>query len=296
MRIFFFRGCLSNRKSKGILSEKRVTRNQGIPYGKMQKPEVTIIIPNYKTAGLTKLCLRSLRLHTNLERVKVIVVDNDSQDASTEYLRGVEWIRLIERPAVPGETGPQMHARALDLALAEVDTPYFMVMHTDTIVINDLWLDFLINRLIASPKIAGIGSWKLEIVSPWKRVGKVFETFFRRLLGRKSQKEVRYLRSHCAMYRTAHVRQVGQGFFDDTTAGKSLHLALVNAGFEMYFIESAELMKFVRHLNHATMILNPQPKDRKTSKPAARQRIERELESLHYREILADDSLDRLQA
>lgn len=49
----------------------------------MQKPEVTIIIPNYRTVDLTKLCLRSLRRHTNLERVRVIVVDNDSQDAST---------------------------------------------------------------------------------------------------------------------------------------------------------------------------------------------------------------------
>ena len=260
----------------------------------MQKPEVTIIIPNYRTVDLTKLCLRSLRRHTNLERVRVIVVDNDSQDASTEYLRSVEWIRLIERPPVPGETGPEMHARALDLALAEVDTPYFMVIHTDTIVINDLWLDFLINRIIASPKIAGIGSWKLELVSRWKRAGKAFETFFRRLFGRKSRREVLYLRSHCAMYRTDLVREVGLGFFDGDTAGKSLHLALVKAGYDMRFIESPELMKFVRHLNHATMILNPSPNDRKTSKPAARQRIERELESLHCREILADDELDRI--
>ena len=68
----------------------------------------------------------------------------------------------------------------------------------------------------------------------------------------------------------------------------------MKAGYDMRFIESPELMKFVRHLNHATMILNPSPNDRKTSKPAARQRIERELESLHCREILADDELDRI--
>ena len=260
----------------------------------MQKPEVTIIIPNYKTADLTRLCLRSLRRHTNPERVRVIAVDNDSQDASTEYLRGVELIRLIERPPVPGETGPQMHARALDLALAEVDTPYVMVIHTDTIVINDLWLDFLVNRLIASPKIAGVGSWKLETVSKWKAFGKSLETGIRRLFGRKSKKETHYLRSHCALYRTEAVREVGRPFCDDDTAGKSLHLALAAAGYDMRFIESAELMKFIRHLNHATMILNPSCNDRKTSKPAARRRIERELESLHYREILADETLDRL--
>ena len=260
----------------------------------MQKPEVTIIIPNYKTADLTRLCLRSLRRHSDLERIRVIVVDNDSQDASTEYLRGVEWIKLIERPAVPGESGPQMHARALDLALAEVDTPYFMVIHTDTIVINDLWLDFLVNRLIASPKIAGVGSWKLERVPVWKRFGKAVETVVRRLFGRRNRMETLYLRSHCALYRTDAVREVGQAFCDNDTAGKALHLALVAAGYDMRFIESDELMKFIRHLNHATMILNPSRNDRKTSRPAARRRIERELESLHYREILADPSLDRL--
>lgn len=280
--------------NKSILVEETLTCEFENTNGKMQKPEVTIIVPNYKTADLTRLCLRSLRRHTNLERIRVIAVDNDSRDASTEYLRSVEWIKLIERPPVSGESGPQMHARALDLALAEVDTPYFMVIHTDTIVINDLWLDFLINRLIASPKIAGIGSWKLETVSKWKSFGKTLETFIRKMLGRKTKKETRYLRSHCALYRTDAVREIGQPFCDDDTAGKSLHLALVAAGYDMLFISSAELMKFIRHLNHATMILNPSRNDRKTSKPAARRRIEHELESLHYREILADETLDRL--
>ncbi len=259
----------------------------------MQNPEITIIIPNYKTVELVKLCLRSLRMHTKADRLRVVVVDNDSRDASTEYLRTVEWITLIERPSVPGETGPEMHARALDLALSRVTTPLVMVIHTDTVVINDLWLDFLVNRLNASPKIAGIGSWKLEYVSPWKIFAQKIETAIRRLLGRKPKKERRYLRSHCALYRTDLVRRHTRGFFDGNTAGHSLFDSLVGAGYEMRFVEAPELMKFIRHLNHATMILNPQPGDRKTAKPAARQRIERELEALHYRDILAREDLDK---
>ncbi|MDR0931823.1 MAG: glycosyltransferase [Victivallales bacterium] len=262
----------------------------------MQKPEVTVIVPNYKTVELTKLCLRSLRKHSNLERIKVVIVDNGSQDASTEYLRGVEWITLIERQVEPGETGFEMHAKALDLAFAEVDTPYVMIMHTDTIVVNDLWLDFLINRLIASPKIAGIGSWKLEVMSRRKKLGKKFEIVFRKIFKRKNVSDTRYLRSHCALYRTNLVREVNTGFADGESAGKALHLALVSAGYDMRIVEPEELLKFIRHLNHATMILNPSPRDRKTSKPLARQRIERELEALHYRDILAEDTLDRLQA
>ena len=132
----------------------------------MQKPEVSIVIPNYKTPELTRLCLRSLRRHTDLERVRVIVVDNDSRDASLDYLRKVEWIELLER-TTDGESGPEMHARALDLALEKVDTPFLLVIHTDTIVVNDLWLDFLLNRINSDPNIAGVGSWKLEIVPFW---------------------------------------------------------------------------------------------------------------------------------
>lgn len=55
----------------------------------MSTPEVTVIIANYKTPELTRLCLRLLRMHTAPERYKVIVVDNDSQDESLEYLRGL---------------------------------------------------------------------------------------------------------------------------------------------------------------------------------------------------------------
>ena len=41
---------------------------------------VTILIPNYKTLELTKVCLRLIRKFTNLDQAKVIVIDNDSQD------------------------------------------------------------------------------------------------------------------------------------------------------------------------------------------------------------------------
>lgn len=258
----------------------------------MQKPEVSIVIPNYKTPELTRLCLRSLRRHTDLERVRVIVVDNDSHDASLDYLRKVEWIELLER-TTDGESGPEMHARALDLALEKVDTPFLLVIHTDTIVVNDLWLDFLLNRINSDPNIAGVGSWKLEIVPFWKRIGKFFEEGIRRLAGRHRVVEERYLRSHCALYRTELVRSRTSGFFDGDTAGHSLHRSLVEAGYRMVFIESPELMRFIRHLNHATMILNPETGGRKTTRPAARRRLEKELKSLHYDELMEDDSLDR---
>ncbi len=77
--------------------------------------QVTILIPNYKTLYLTKLCLRLIRKHTNLNQAKVIVIDNDSQDSSLTYLRNLPWIELIERKVVPNEGAVSAHSRALDL-------------------------------------------------------------------------------------------------------------------------------------------------------------------------------------
>src|SRR6185312_4131555 len=107
----------------------------------MRTPEVTILVPNYKTLELTKLCLRLLRKFTDPNQVKVIVVDNDSRDASLDYLRSLAWIELIERTAIPGESPPLSHARALDLGLARTNTPYVLSIHTDTLVHHPKWLD-----------------------------------------------------------------------------------------------------------------------------------------------------------
>lgn len=263
---------------------------------------LTIIIVQYKTPELTRLCLRLLNLHTDLQKIKIVVVDNRSEDESLEYLRRLSWVTLVERPGVPGEGGPAAHARALDLGLEYADTPFVMVMHTDTFVTSDDWLDYLLAPF-QNRKVAGVGSWKLERQSLLKRGGKWLEDFFKhRILapltgGRVGAKKARfadhyYLRSHCAVYRTALVKQHTQGFCGGDTAGKTTHQNLVKAGYEMIFLPADELIRYVCHLNHATMILHPELGGRKTGTPAARRRLAAEMNRLHYREILADATLD----
>ena len=254
--------------------------------------DCTIIIPNYKTPELTKLCLRSLRKHTDLGRARIVVVDNDSADASLEYLRSLKWITLVERKTA-GESGPEMHARALDEALKLVDTPFFAVMHTDTIVGSDKWLDYLLGAFDGAPKLAGVGSWKLEKSSKLKYYGQRLEDLVRRIfLHRRHKPEERYLRSHCAVYRTDPVRRYTKGFYDGETAGRSLHRMLVAAGYEMRFLESFELGAYIRHLNHATMILNPSG-DGRTSKASSRRKLAGKMDDAAYAAILADDTLDQ---
>ncbi len=245
----------------------------------MRNPELTIILPNYKTPELTPLCLAAIRRHTDLERIRLIAVDNDSADESLEYLKTqTDWLTLLERKT-EGESAPVMHSRALDLAMTKVETPFVIVIHTDTIMLNSGWLDFMLDKVKADPMVAGTGSWKLENMPPVKAFFKRIETAFRRMIGKKILDREHYFRSHCALYRTDAVRKTN-GFSDGDTAGASLFRDLHSAGYKLPFIQSEELSRYMCHLNHATMILNPHGKGHKTSSPGMKKRLEKKLAEL----------------
>jgi glycosyltransferase involved in cell wall biosynthesis len=270
----------------------------------MTNPQVTILIPNYKTLELTKLCLRLIRKHTDLNQAKVLVIDNDSQDSSLDYLRTLSWIALIERKSIPGESPALSHSRALDLALACVTTPYVLSIHTDTLVRNKDWLPFLLQQIKKHPNIAGVGSWKLESKPAWKNILKSLERITQRIFYRVSGKENHaiegldhnhfYLRSHCALYRTDLIRQYQLSFADgEEVAGKAMHRKLIAQGHDMIFLASDVLFAYMDHINHATTVLNPELSRREKSVTKGLRRIEKSLASFNSHQILQDESLDR---
>ncbi|WP_126456888.1 glycosyltransferase family 2 protein [Sulfuriflexus mobilis] len=269
----------------------------------MSKPEVTILLPNYKTPEITKICLRLLRKYTDTSRIHVIAIDNASGDASLDYLRSLSWIELIERPNYEDESGPLSHSHALDEAMERVTTPYVLSMHTDTFVRRHDWLDFLLARIKADDNIAGVGSWKLE-VKPWikrvlKRIEYKWQSFYFPLVGKGYGKlegkgdNFLYLRSHCALYRTDLIRKYGLKFSQENdTAGRILHKKLVEHGHVMQFIPSEELIDYMVHLNHATMLLNPELGIRKHKRVKGLKRIKQVFEELECEKVLQDTSLD----
>ena len=272
----------------------------------MTGPVVSILVVNYKTPDLTRLCLRLIRRHTDPARIRVIAVDNGSGDDSLDYLRGLGWIELIERTPPATETVAQAHARALDMAFDRVETPYALAIHTDTFVRRPDWLDVLLAPVVRDDRVAGVGSWKLE-VRPWaKRAAKAVERQIQRvvfpLIGRGHGKieglgaNHYYLRSHCALYRVAPVRALGLRFEDADPAvapGKRLHRALEDAGWSMIFLPTEQLLRYVVHADHATMILNPDLGMGQRAIRKGLRRLQRVMTDLEAERILADASLDR---
>lgn len=269
----------------------------------MTTPQVTILIPNYKTLELTKLCLRLIRKHTDSKLAKIIVIDNDSRDESLEYLRTLKWIELIERQHIPGEAPALGHSRALDLALQRVDTPFVLSIHTDTLMRNQHWLPFLLEQIQKNPNIAGVGSWKLESKPFWKATLKNIERILQRIYYSFSGKKNHalegldhnhyYLRSHCALYRMDLLKKYNTGFADgEEVAGKAMHRKLINHGHEMIFIPSHTLLKYMDHINHATTVLNPELSRNQKSVNKGLRRIQNSLDGFGANAILLDSSLD----
>lgn len=269
----------------------------------MSRPRVTVLIPNYKTAELTTLCLRLLRLHTDPASIHVIVIDNDSADASLDYLRKLRWIELLERPRVAGESPSQSHAAALDLALAHVSTPYVLSIHTDTLVRRSDWLPFLLGHIVDRPQVAGVGSWKLESKTWLKRWAKRVESRLQTLYYRVARKtdhglegvgkNYYYLRSHCALYRVDLIRRFNPSFSEgEETAGKVMHKELVDRQYEMIFLPSEILGRYIDHVNHATMTLNPELVRRATVDKRSLRHLNRRLEAVNADAILANPNLD----
>jgi len=266
--------------------------------------EITLIIPHYKTKELTTLCLRLLRKHSDLNRIHTIVIDNSPGHESSEYLKSVEWIEYIAREPVPNEEGFMAHSEALNLGVKYTTTPYVLVMHTDTLMTNLDWLDFMLEKF-DSDNVAGVGSWKLEDKPFYRRLAKKIEYFWQYyiwypLIGKGDGHlegkgdNYYYLRSHCAMYRTQILKEKTIGFAGGgEVAGKFLHKQLLDAGYQMNFIESDDLSPRIKHLNHATMILNPEISGKKTGTRKAYNNLMRQLKALDYKKVLKIEELDK---
>lgn len=266
------------------------------------KGKATICIVNYKTSELTKLCLRSIRKFTKYP-YEFIVVDNDSQDESLEYLKTLNWIRLIERRAEANEPGGgYAHATGLDLGMENCNTEFFVSMHSDTFVRKENWLRDLVNYFSNDGNIACVGSGKIELVPKWRLLLKNatdFRTFKRKILREPDPvgKYRYYNRTICSLYRTDILRRERLKFLMDRdkglTGGKKLYFELVDRGYRTVELPASVMGQFIYHLAHATQVVNESEFNlRNRTKRKINKNIKKIMNSQQVRAIMADSSLD----
>jgi len=269
----------------------------------LAKDKATICIVNYKTLELTRLCLRSIRKFTKYP-YEVIVVDNDSKDDSVDYLRSLEWIRLLERQHEPGRPrGSYDESSALDIGLANCNTEFYVVMHSDTIVKKTGWLGSLIDRFSNDLNIASVGSGKIELEPRWRIILKKLtdlKTLERKLFaGRDKRDKLRYHnRTICCLYRTDVLRRENLSFLmgrdKGLTTGQKLYFELLDRGYKTVELPPSVMAQYIIHLTHATQVLNPGEFPlRAGTIRKCRRNIDKILSSRIVQSLIKDDSLDR---
>jgi glycosyltransferase involved in cell wall biosynthesis len=267
------------------------------------KGKATICIVNYKTLDFTRLCLRSIRKFTKYPN-EVIVVDNDSQDASLEYLKSLNWIRLIERRAGADEPGGgYAHAVGLDLGLENCNTEFFVSMHSDTFVRKDNWLRDLISYFDGDGDVVCVGSGKIEMIPKWRILLKKatdLRTFKRKIFREPDPtgKFRYYNRTICSLYRTDILRRERLSFLMDRdkglTGGKKLYFELVDRGYKTVELPPSVMRQFIYHLAHATQVVNPlEFALRKRTIRKCNRVVEKVMSSSLVQKILVDDLLDQ---
>jgi len=265
------------------------------------KDKATICIVNYKTLDLTRLCLRSIRKFTKYP-YEVIVVDNNSQDASLEYLKFLKWIRLIEHRNNELRGG-FAHSAGLNAGLENCNTEFFVSMHSDAFVQKANWLSELIAYFQGDSSTACVGSGKIEAGPQWRTFLKKatdLRTFKRKLLRVPDPigKFRYYNRTICCIYRTEVLRRENLSFGMDQekglTGGKKLYFELVDRGYKTVELPAAIMGQYIVHIAHATQVFNLREFAlRKKTVRKCNRFVSKILSSETVQSILANDSLDQ---
>lgn len=151
----------------------------------------SIIIINYKTKDITKRCLKSILLNCNSD-YEIILVDNNSNDGSVEYLEKefADKVKIIKNETNLG------FAKANNIGAKKAQGDYLLFLNSDTILHNDILNDFtsfinkqnnLNNLGIIAPKL--ILEDSTEQKGAYGNFPNIFNTIFLKFKKKKNVKK-----------------------------------------------------------------------------------------------------------
>lgn len=228
-------------------------------------PSFSIALVNYKTLEVTSICLDLISQAVNVHEVPVWVVDNNSADASLDYLKKLDWIHLIERKADAPEAGYMAHGRALDMVLERVTTDYLLLLHSDTLIYDEKIISLLINGLQANSQVAAAGC--LEQVNrpayatAWRTLVRGVKYYARRAkvaVGLKTRDprlfyEI-YLKSFCTLWNANIIKKHALSFaMVDRIPGYEMQDKLRALGYTFDCMAPSEMFQYLDHIEAGTV-------------------------------------------
>ena len=114
--------------------------------------QVSIIVMHHNKPAYLNICVQSIHNCSHLNNYEIIVVDNNSDQETQEYLdmleeEGIKVVRNKENRYWSAAANQGVKA-------ADPNSNYFIFLHDDTVVLDPSWVDILVG--ISSSKDAGI--------------------------------------------------------------------------------------------------------------------------------------------
>lgn len=104
--------------------------------------QISIIIPHRNRPEYLNICLQSIAVTSFNNNYELIVVDNDSDQDTQDYLDEIEGEVKVVRNKKNLYWGPAINK---GVEVADKNSKYFVFMHCDVVVENPGWLDLLVN-------------------------------------------------------------------------------------------------------------------------------------------------------
>lgn len=230
----------------------------------MELPSFSVVLVNYKTYEITRICLDLLREPAKQMDFSVWVVDNDSQDASTVYLRTVDWIHLIERKVPQGEPGFMGHGLGLDMVLERIDTDYLFLLHTDTFIHDPDIFRIMLKACLEENAVA-VGCleqiYRGQFRIYWRLGSRYVKHHIRRLkaaAGIKTRPPApyreKYIKSFCSLWNTKFIREHGWTFsMDGKIPSYAIQDRLMDAGQRIKCIPPRAMFRYLDHIEAGTV-------------------------------------------
>ena len=115
--------------------------------------DVTFLTTQFKVKEIVQDCIESIR--AIYPEVPLVVVDDGSRDASTEYLR--ELANKDKYTLAIASEDNLGQGDALHLGISHIDTPYVFTLHADTETQRGGFLEEMLERFLAEPNLFAIG-------------------------------------------------------------------------------------------------------------------------------------------
>lgn len=148
-----------------IGNQNKSSQQQATQLALESKPDVDVVVPVFNALEDVKRCLESLLRHTDGLKVRAIVVNDGSDQPTTDWLRSYcankPSFHLIEHATNSGYT------KAVNTGLRFSTAPYVITQNSDTIV-SEGWLKGLIRCMESDKKIGIVGP--LSNAASWQNV------------------------------------------------------------------------------------------------------------------------------